>query len=65
MISVWSARSTVRRPLERKAAMATENASLGSFFSERPVLRTRTLEANVGGTSRTTSPASTSCWASR
>ena len=50
---------------ERKAAMATENASLGSFFSERPVPSIWTLEAKVGGTSRTTSPASTSRWASR
>ena len=36
MISVWSADSTVRRLLERKAATATENASLGSFFSIAP-----------------------------
>jgi hypothetical protein len=45
--------------------MATESASFGSFLLERPVPSTRTLEANVAGTSRTCSPASTSCWDNR
>ena len=45
--------------------MATDSASFGSFLLERPVPRTRTLEANVAGTSRTSSPARTSCWDNR
>jgi len=54
--------STGRSPRERRAAMATDSASLGSFLFERPVPSTRTLEASVAGTSRTSSPAFTSCW---
>ena len=49
----------------RSAAIATERASLGSFFCDRPVLNVRTLEARTAGTSITVSPAAISCWASR
>ena len=52
-------------PGERRAAMATDRASLGSFLLAFPVPSTRTLEARVAGTSRTRSPAPTSCWDSR
>ena len=62
--SAWSAGWTDRSPGERRAAMATERASFGSFLSERPC-RARCPDASVAGTSRTSSPASTSCWASR
>lgn len=50
---------------ERNAAIATELASFGSFFWERPEPSTRTLDANIDETSNTTSPAATSCWATR
>ena len=63
--SRWSADSTDRSPGERRAAMATDSASFGSFLFDFPVPSTRTLEANVAGTSRTCSPAPTSCWDSR
>ncbi len=63
--SLWLAGSTDRSPGERRAAMATDSASFGSFLSERPVPSTRTLEASVAGTSRTCSPAPTSCWDNR
>ena len=42
--------------------MATDNASLGSFFWDLPLPRTRTRADSVGGTSNTSSPALTSCW---
>ena len=57
--------STRRSPGDRRAATATESASFGSFLFERPVPSTRTREANVAGTSTTSSPAPTSCWARR
>jgi hypothetical protein len=49
----------------RRAAMATERASLGSFLLERPLPSTRTRAAKVAGTSSTASPPATSCWDSR
>ena len=63
--SRWFASSTERRLGERRAAMATDSASFGSFLLERPVPSTRTLEARVAGTSRTRSSARTSCWDNR
>jgi len=45
--------------------MATERASLRSFFCDRVESNTRTRAACVEGTSTTCSPAATSCWASR
>ena len=45
--------------------MATERASLGSFLLTLPVANSRTREPSLGCTSRTVSPADTSCWASR
>ncbi len=52
-----------RRP--RSAAMAVDRASLGSFLFDFPDPSTRTRADSVGGTSTTSSPAATSCWASR
>ena len=61
----WSSPLTVRNLGARRAAMAVDRASLGSFFCERPDASTRTRAASVGGTSTTASPPATSCWASR
>ena len=44
--------------LLKASATATDRASFGSFFAERPVASTRTLDANVAGTSSTVSPGS-------
>lgn len=49
----------------RSAATATECASLGSFLFDRSVPNTRTRAARVAGTSKTSSPVPTSCWANR
>jgi hypothetical protein len=49
----------------RSAAIAVDNASLGSFFDAPPEPSTRTRADSVAGTSSTVSPASTSCWPSR
>jgi hypothetical protein len=49
---------------ERIAATATERASLGSFLFTVPVFSSRTLAASLGWTSRTRSPAASSCCAS-
>ena len=57
--------ATRRSPRKRRAATATDSASLGSFLFDRPVAKTRTLDARVAGTSTTVSPAATSCCASR
>src|ERR1035438_9430428 len=54
--SPWSARSTQRSIGARRAAMAIEWASLGSFLLERLVASVRTREARVAGTSSTSSP---------
>ena len=50
---------------ERNAAIATDLASLGSFFCERPEPSTRTRDTNTGGTSNTVSPTATSWRASK
>jgi hypothetical protein len=42
-----------------------ERASLGSFLLERPVASTLMREAKVAGTSITSSPRATSCWANK
>jgi hypothetical protein len=63
--AVWSAARTGASDGARNAATATERASLGSVLVDWPEASTRTREANVAGTSRTVSPAATSCWASR
>jgi predicted outer membrane repeat protein len=52
-------------PRARSATTATDRASLGSFLFGRPVASNRARDARVAGTSTTTSPAATSCWASR
>ena len=62
--STWLAGSTLRRVAERMATMAIEWASLGSFL-ERLVARSPIRDAKVAGTSRTSSPWATSCWANR
>ena len=46
--SEWSAASTLRRFGARKAAIATERASSGSFLLERPVASTR-MATGQGG----------------
>ena len=56
---------TVRNADARRAATATDSASLASFLFDRPEPRSRTRDANVAGTSITCSPTSTSCCASR
>ena len=61
----WSSVATGRRWRWRSAAMAAERASLGSFFDDFPDPSTRTRADSTGGTSTTSSPAATSCWASR
>jgi hypothetical protein len=43
--------------------MAVASASLGSFLLAFAQPSSRTLAANVGGTSTTSSPAPTTCWA--
>ena len=63
--SLWPAVSTRRSPRDRSAAMATDSASFGSFLFDRPVESTLTRDARVAGTSRTVSPAATSCWANK
>jgi hypothetical protein len=57
--------TTVRTSGERSAAIATERASFGSFLFTCPVLSSRTRAASFGWTSRTCSPAATSCCANR
>jgi hypothetical protein len=59
-ISTWSAAATLASTGVRKAATATEKASLGSFLLDDPEARTLTRAAKVAGTSTTTSPAATS-----
>ena len=49
----------------RNAAIATERASFGSFFSDRPEPSSRTRDANMAGMSTTCSPAARSCCANR
>jgi hypothetical protein len=53
------------QPGARRAAMATDRASLESFLSERPEPNSRTRDARVAGMSTTVSPAARSCWANR
>jgi hypothetical protein len=65
MMATWSSSSTRRRRRPRSAAIAVDNASFGSFFCALPEPSTRTLDDSIGGTSTTSSPAATSCWASR
>ena len=60
---MWSSTRTARSPQCRNPAMAVANASLGSFLAALVEPSSRTRAANVGGTSMTCSPASTSCWA--
>ena len=50
---------------ERSAATATDRASLGSFLFTAPFASSRTRAPSLGCTSRTRSPAASSCWASR
>ena len=61
----WSSGRTGRQAPERSAAIATERASLGSFLFVSPDASSRTRAPSFGCTSRTRSPAATSCWASR
>ena len=60
--ATWSSATTGRSRAERRAAMAMDNASLGSFFWDLPVPSTRARADSVGGTSKTSSPAPTSCF---
>jgi hypothetical protein len=60
--SPWTHSSWRGTRCDRNAAIATELASFGSFFWERPEPNTLTLDASSGGTSNTVSPAGTSCW---
>ena len=61
----WSSAATWRQVLDRSAATATDSASSGSFLFVSPACSSRTRDASFGWTSRTRSPAATSCWASR
>jgi hypothetical protein len=61
----WSSAATGRVAGDRRAATATDRASLGSFLLVAPDCRSRTRAASLGWTSRTCSPAARSCWASR
>jgi hypothetical protein len=63
--STCPAGSTRRKPGERNAATATDNASLPSFLFELPVANNRARDASVAGTSTTVSPAETNCCANR
>ncbi|HYA69197.1 MAG TPA: hypothetical protein VED63_10735 [Acidimicrobiales bacterium] len=56
-----SSAPAVRNLGDRRAATATEYASLGSFFCDLFVASTRTRAESVGGTSNTSSPTSSSC----
>jgi hypothetical protein len=46
-IAPWSSATTVRSLLARKAAMAVDKASFGSFFCDLPEPSTRTRAARV------------------
>ena len=63
--AAWSSAVSRVRAGERSAAMATDRASLGSFLFDLPEDSSRTREPSLGWTSRTSSPAARSCWASR
>ena len=63
--AAWSSGRAWRTPGERSAATATERASLGSFLFTFPVASSLTRAPSFGCTSRTRSPADSSCWASR
>ena len=63
--AAWFSAATGRGAAERSAAMATDRASLGSFLLVAPVASSRTRAPSLGCTSSTSSPAATSCWASR
>ena len=64
-VAAAESRCTIRPPKRRvgarRAAMAIEWASFGSFLLDRLVTRTRIREANVAGTSSTSSPRATNC----
>ncbi len=63
--AAWSSGRASRTPGERSAATATDRASFGSFLFTFPVASSRTRAPSLGCTSRTRSPADSSCWASR
>ena len=60
----WSSAATWRQVLDRSAATATDRASFGSFLFVSPACSSRTRDASFGWTSRTRSPAATSCQSS-
>ena len=57
----WSSARTIVNPEWRRAAIATDRASLGSVFWDLPDPNRRTRDAIIAGTSITRSPAATSC----
>ena len=63
--AAWDSGPISLRLGERRAATATERASLGSFLLTAPVFNSRTRAASFGWTSTTRSPAVTSCSARR
>ena len=58
-------RATVLNLGARRAAIAVDRASFGSFFWNLPEASTRARAANVGGTSTTCSPAANNGWERR
>ena len=63
--AAWSSFVTSERRFARRAATATERASLGSFLLRSPLSNSLARAASLGGTSSTFSLAATSCWESR